>query len=91
MAFDVRRLDIYRKIPKDLTQPTIAGAIISICCCVFMAFLFISELMHFISPEIVSELFVDNPGNLDEKIPVQINITMPRLSCECTGFLLYFS
>ena len=45
------RLDIYRKIPKDLTQPTIAGAIISICCCVFMAFLFISELMHFISPE----------------------------------------
>jgi len=85
MGFDVRRLDIYRKIPKDLTQPTVTGAIISICCCVFMAFLFISELMHFISPEIVSELFVDNPGNLDEKIPVQINITLPRLSCEFVG------
>jgi hypothetical protein len=31
----------------------------------------------------VSELFVDNPGNTDEKIPVQINITLPRLACEC--------
>ena len=32
---------------------------------------------------------MDNPGNLDEKIPVQINITLPRLSCECTGFPYY--
>ena len=31
----------------------------------------------------VSELFVDNPGNTDEKIPVQINITLPRLGCQC--------
>jgi len=85
MGFDVRRLDIYRKVPKDLTQPTVTGAVISICCCLFMAFLFFSELSHFISPEIVSELFVDNPGNSDEKIPVQLNITLPRLSCEFIG------
>lgn len=85
VAFDVRRLDIYRKIPKDLTQPTVSGAIISICCMLFMTFLFMSELLHFISPEVVSELFVDNPGNTDEKIPVQINITLPRLACEFVG------
>jgi len=48
----LNRLDIYRKIPKDLTQPTVSGAIISICCMVFMTFLFLSELLHFISPEV---------------------------------------
>ena len=29
MAFDIKRLDIYRKIPKDLTQPTTTGAVVS--------------------------------------------------------------
>lgn len=81
----MRRLDIYRKVPKDLTQPTVTGAIISICCCLFMAYLFAAELFRFISPEIVSELFVDNPGNSDDKIPVQLNITLPRLSCDYVG------
>jgi len=85
MGFDLRRLDIYRKVPKDLTQPTVTGAIISICCCVFMAYLFASELLHFIQPDIVSELFVDNPGNSDEKIPVELNITLPRLACNFVG------
>ena len=27
MQFDLRRLDIYRKVPKDLTQPTLTGEI----------------------------------------------------------------
>jgi len=27
MQFDVRRFDVYRKIPKDLTEPTLTGAV----------------------------------------------------------------
>ncbi|XP_067132010.1 endoplasmic reticulum-Golgi intermediate compartment protein 1-like [Centruroides vittatus] len=84
MAFDVRRLDIYRKIPKDLTQPTITGAIISICCCFFIAYLFLSELFSFVSTEVSSELFVDNPGDKD-RIAVRLNISLPRLSCDVVG------
>ncbi|KAG1700932.1 Integrator complex subunit 14 [Nymphon striatum] len=64
------RFDIYRKIPKDLTQPTTTGAVISICCCLFMFLLFFSELLSFISVEVVSELFVDNPSSVTDKIPV---------------------
>lgn len=45
------RLDIYRKIPKDLTEPTYSGACISIISCLFMAFLFFSELASFLSVE----------------------------------------
>ncbi|CAG0912935.1 unnamed protein product [Notodromas monacha] len=79
------KFDIYRKVPKDLTQPTLTGAVISICCCLFMAVLFISEFMSFISPEIVSELFVDNPGSAEDRIPVRINISLPRLPCQYVG------
>ncbi|ELW48018.1 Endoplasmic reticulum-Golgi intermediate compartment protein 1 [Tupaia chinensis] len=49
---DPRRFDIYRKVPKDLTQPTYTGAIISICCCLFILFLFLSELTGFITTEV---------------------------------------
>lgn len=42
------RFDIYRKIPKDLTQPTLTGAVISIVCCSFIALLLIVELYSFL-------------------------------------------
>ncbi|KAG8188412.1 hypothetical protein JTE90_007987 [Oedothorax gibbosus] len=84
MAFDVRRFDIYRKIPKDLTQPTLTGAIISVCCCCFICILFLSEFLHFINVNVTSELFVDNPGDND-RILVHLNITLPRLPCSVLG------
>ncbi|XP_054723272.1 endoplasmic reticulum-Golgi intermediate compartment protein 1-like [Uloborus diversus] len=84
MAFDVRRFDIYRKIPKDLTQPTLTGAVISVFCCCFIAILFLSEFLNFITVSVTSELFVDNPGDND-KILVHLNITLPRLSCSVLG------
>jgi len=43
--------DVYRKIPKDLTEPTYTGAIISILSCVFMVVLFLSELVSFLTVE----------------------------------------
>jgi len=85
MAFDVRRFDIYRKIPKDLTQPTLTGALVSICCCFFIALLFFSEFITFIQPELVSELFVDAASSSEERIPVRLNITLPYLKCEHVG------
>lgn len=78
------RLDIYRKIPQDLTQPTISGAIVSILCIFFIAFLLLSEFWSFVSVDVESELFVEQ-DNTDEKIPVFLNITLPRLKCEFIG------
>lgn len=83
--FDVRRFDIYRKVPKDLTQPTVTGAIISISCVVFMLGLFTSELFHFLNGSLVSEVFVDDPGDQTERIPVYIKLTLPKLKCEYVG------
>lgn len=85
MVFDIKRLDIYRKIPKDLTQSTLTGAAISICCCCFMAYLFLSEFLVFINTEIVSELFVDGSSNSEQRIPVRLNISLVGLECEYVG------
>uniref|UniRef100_A0A7M4EM31 Endoplasmic reticulum-Golgi intermediate compartment protein n=2 Tax=Longirostres TaxID=1298654 RepID=A0A7M4EM31_CROPO len=86
MPFDLRRFDIYRKVPKDLTQPTYTGAIISVCCCLFILFLFLSELTGFIATEIVNELYVDDPDkDSGGKIEVNLNISLPNLHCELVG------
>ncbi|XP_054647932.1 endoplasmic reticulum-Golgi intermediate compartment protein 1 isoform X2 [Dunckerocampus dactyliophorus] len=86
MPFDVRRFDIYRKVPKDLTQPTYTGAFISILCCVFILFLFLSELTGFIATEIVNELYVDDPDkDSGGKIEVSLNISLPNLHCDLVG------
>lgn len=85
MQFDIRRFDIYRKVPKDLTQPTHAGAIISILSALVMIFLFLSEFYSFITPEIVSELFVDMAGSSKEKMKTSLNLTLPRLKCDFVG------
>ena len=84
MGFDIKRMDIYRKVPKDLTQPTTTGAIISICCVTFMLFMVGTELVWFVSPDIRSELVVMN-SEPTERIPVRINISIPRLKCEFLG------
>uniref|UniRef100_A0A5F9DPN6 Endoplasmic reticulum-Golgi intermediate compartment protein n=1 Tax=Oryctolagus cuniculus TaxID=9986 RepID=A0A5F9DPN6_RABIT len=80
------RFDIYRKVPKDLTQPTYTGAIISICCCLFILFLFLSELTGFITTEVVNELYVDDPDkDSGGKIDVSLNLSLPNLHCELVG------
>ncbi|RLW03055.1 hypothetical protein DV515_00006743, partial [Chloebia gouldiae] len=84
--FSSFRFDIYRKVPKDLTQPTYTGAIISVCCCLFILFLFLSELTGFIATEIVNELYVDDPDkDSGGKIEVNLNISLPNLHCELVG------
>jgi hypothetical protein len=84
MPFDIRRFDVYRKIPKDFTQPTLAGAIISIISGLMILFLVFSELTAFLTVETVSELYVDNP-TAEEDVPVRLNITIPRLKCDFIG------
>eukprot|EP00096_Caligus_rogercresseyi_P009569 TRINITY_DN326_c0_g1_i4.p1 TRINITY_DN326_c0_g1~~TRINITY_DN326_c0_g1_i4.p1 ORF type:complete len:291 (-),score=99.04 TRINITY_DN326_c0_g1_i4:457-1329(-) len=84
MGFDVKRFDVYRKIPKDLTQPTVAGAVISICCSAFIILMLITEFWYFITPDVQSELLVEN-ANPTDRIPVRINVSLPRMKCEFLG------
>ncbi|KFD55678.1 hypothetical protein M514_03426 [Trichuris suis] len=76
--------DIYRKVPKDLTQPTVTGAVISICSLSFIAYLFAFELFGFLKGDIITEMFVDNPDT-GGKIPVFLNASLLKLPCEYSG------
>ena len=40
----LRQLDIYRKLPSDLTEPTMSGALVSIVSTIIMVFLFMTEM-----------------------------------------------
>jgi len=84
MGFDIKRMDIYRKVPKDLTQPTVTGAIVSICCILFITFMLATELVWFVNPDVKSELIVEN-FDPTERIPVRINVSIPRMKCEFLG------
>ncbi|UJR33471.1 hypothetical protein I4U23_020916 [Adineta vaga] len=86
MQFDIRRFDIYRKIPKDLTQPTNTGAAISLICVSFISTLLLIELYDFITPDIVNELYVDVPeSGVAERIPVNLDITILEIGCQYLG------
>ena len=39
----------------------------------------------------VSEVYVDNPGDSDSRIPVSITVELPNLKCECKYFYVLFS
>jgi len=84
MVYDLRRFDIYRKVPKDLTQPTTTGAIISISSGVFILFLLVSELLSFMQNELISELYVDDPTTGD-RIPVNIRLDLSGMECKFLG------
>jgi len=81
---DIRRLDIYRKVPKDLTQPTTSGACISVVCVMFISFMLINDLLAFLSVDIHSELFVDDPGR-EGRVQVHINVSLLHLACDHIG------
>jgi len=87
MQFDIRRFDIYRKVPKDLTQPTNTGAAISISCIFFISFLLFSELYAFILPEVTSQLYVHNLDDKfsNDKISIKIDISIFNISCKYLG------
>lgn len=42
-----KRIDLFRKLPNDMTQGTLSGGIISIIFAIFMIYLFIHEYVEY--------------------------------------------
>ncbi|KAG5470799.1 hypothetical protein LSCM1_02049 [Leishmania martiniquensis] len=76
-----QRTDFFRRIPKDLTESTTAGSIISIACVVVMVLLFFGEVISYVSPRIQSDMIILSA--LDEKstLKVSMDITFPKMPC----------
>jgi len=84
MKFDVRRFDVYPKVHNDYTQRTLTGALISLVCCIAILILIISELNRYLTIDLVSTIYVDNP-NAESRIPVIVTVELPKLKCQYVG------
>eukprot|EP00752_Nemacystus_decipiens_P014202 g12631.t1 len=76
----IKTFDFYRKIPLDLTETTLQGAVMSGCALFCMLILFLCELRAFLSPEVYSTVAIDS--NQDSKLRINFNITMLALPCD---------
>jgi hypothetical protein len=76
--FSLKSFDFYRNIPKDLTETTSHGAILSVCASIFMFTLFCLELYAFVSPAISTAVILD--PNTDSSLRINFNITVMDVS-----------
>lgn len=75
------KADIFRRIPKDLTEATVSGAIISILCVVVMLILFTGEVISYVFPRTQSDMMVDNDKTGSDRLKVFIDMDLYRLPC----------
>ena len=73
-------MDFYRHVPKDLTEATALGAVMSACAMLVMGILFLSETIAFSSTNIVTSITVDE--NAEPQIRLNFNITLMDLHCD---------
>jgi len=81
----VKKFDLYRKVPRDLTEATFSGASISFCTVLIGAYLFVSELMVFRERSWKSEMLIDE-SKTEEKLQINLDVTMPLMPCELLSF-----
>jgi protein disulfide-isomerase-like protein len=80
MLSKLRDFDFYRKIPKDLTESSTHGSVLSVCAAIFMLVLFVAELWAFLSTSITTNIVVD--PNRDSLLQINFNITVLDMPCE---------
>lgn len=81
----LKRFDIYRKVPRDLTEPTLSGAAVSCATIAVALYLFVTEFLLFSQRKWESEMFIDE-SKTEEKIQINLDITLPLMPCELLSF-----
>ena len=72
--------DLYRRIPADLTAGTSQGGLLSVGCVFIMVVLIFMETWHYMSPPVVSDLYLDT--NTEPRIRISFNITALDMPCQ---------
>jgi len=68
-------------MPRDLTEPTFCGALVSIICTFVLITLTIYEVQSYINTGSKAELIIDT-SHRDDFVPINIDITFPRMPCD---------
>eukprot|EP00561_Arcocellulus_cornucervis_P006171 CAMPEP_0185813850 /NCGR_PEP_ID=MMETSP1322-20130828/12531_1 /TAXON_ID=265543 /ORGANISM="Minutocellus polymorphus, Strain RCC2270" /LENGTH=93 /DNA_ID=CAMNT_0028510551 /DNA_START=89 /DNA_END=367 /DNA_ORIENTATION=- len=70
---------MYKRVPKDLTEATMLGGLMSILCITTVIVLFFTETYAFLRTNVSTTLDVDETP--DQQIRLNFNITMHNLLC----------
>jgi len=73
-------VDFYRHVPRDLTEATSLGAIMSLCAMFLMAVLFFAETLAFARTRVATEIAIDN--NAEPQIQLNFNISLFAVHCD---------
>jgi len=73
-------VDFYRRVPKDLTEATTLGAVMSVVALSIMGILFFSETAAFARTKIATSITLDE--NTQPQLRLNFNITMLDVHCD---------
>ena len=76
----LKQFDIFKKMPKDLTEPTFCGAFVSVVCTIILFALTIYEFQVQLDPTSSSSIVFDETHR-DDLIDVNIEIHFPKVPC----------
>lgn len=76
----LKNFDLYRRIPKDLTESSTHSSVLSVCAALFMLVLFVAELWSFLTVNYQSNIVVD-PSS-DQLLRINFNLTVMDMPCE---------
>ncbi len=75
------KLDIFRKMPKDLTEPTFCGALVSFVCTIVLGTLILTEVSRFLTYQTKSDMLVDISHH-DDRLNINIDIVFSKMPCD---------
>ena len=77
----LRSVDFYRKVPREFSEGTVGGSVISILSAVVMTYLLVSEIYSYSATTFDTKVVVDR--SIDgELLRINFNVSFPALSCE---------
>jgi hypothetical protein len=77
----LKKFDIFRKMPRDLTEPTFCGALVSIICTFVLVGLGIFEIQSYLVHESRADLIIDM-SHRDDFVNINVDITFKRMPCD---------
>ena len=75
----LRSVHFYRKIPKDLTEATTSGGLISLLSTLLMVYLFCSQFLAYLAVDQTTEIVLDSSD--EKKLQLNFNVTLYHLPC----------
>lgn len=72
--------DLYRRIPRELTEASTHGWFLSIIASVCIVILVVAETSSFLAADVISDAVIDS--NTDHALRIALNISLPQIPCE---------